>query len=358
MIISHFRRLSVRFFSKTRWFFNRWGSRLRQSPRWSAWFYDAPVVRSKSSLYRDYNHRCFADFHQQECMLADQPRMAFYHETIRRHVKPGDRVIDLGTGTGILAAFASRAGAAQVYAIDHSEILDHAEALAVANEISNVEFVAQHSAEFSLDERVDVIVHEQMGDFLFDEAMIPNVCDLRDRLLKPGGLILPSRFGFYCEPIQINASRRVPFIWELNVHGFGYRSLEPSRPEASDYYRLASCDLGVVNCFMSHPEAALEFDLHTVQEASLPKKLQFSRTVTTAGQVDGLAIFMKVQVDDDLVLSSSPKDTGRAPHWGFRILRLGHTEAKVGDTLDVMLEVEDWTYPDTWHWSCQKREAG
>ncbi len=355
MIISLLRRLSVRFFSEIRWFFSRWGSRLRQSARWSAWFYPPPVVRSKASLYRDYNHRCFADWHQQECMLADQPRMAFYHEAIRRHLKPGDRVIDLGTGTGILAAFAARAGVAKVYAIDHSEILDHAETLAVANGISNVEFIDQHSADLSLDEPVDVIVHEQMGDFLFDEAMIPNVCDLRDRLLKPGGLILPSRFEFYCEPVQLHASRRVPFIWELQVHGFDYRSLAESRPEEPDYYRMASCDLGVVKSFSGEPAAALEFDLHTVQEANMPKKLEFTRTVTTAGPVDGLAVFMKVRVDDDLVLSSSPLDAGRAPHWGFRLLRLAHTEAGVGDQLEVMLEVEDWTDPDTWHWACQKR---
>jgi protein arginine N-methyltransferase 1 len=41
-----------------------------------------------------------------------------------------------------------------------------------------------------------VILHEQMGDYLFDEAMVTNVCDLRDRLLKRGGLILPSCFDF------------------------------------------------------------------------------------------------------------------------------------------------------------------
>ena len=58
---------------------------------------------------------------------------------------------------------------------------------------------------------------------MFDEAMVPNVCDLRDRLLKPGGLILPSQFELFCEPMTLHDDRRVPFIWELNdEHGFDF----------------------------------------------------------------------------------------------------------------------------------------
>ena len=60
--------------------------------------------------------------------------------------------------------------------------------LAAENGIENVDFEDVHSTKLYLEEPVDVILHEQIGDFLFDEAMVPNVCDLRDRLLKPGGL--------------------------------------------------------------------------------------------------------------------------------------------------------------------------
>ena len=94
-------------------------------------------------------------------MLSDEPRMAFYHKAINRHIKPGNRVIDLGTGTGILAAFASRQGAAKVYAIDHSSIIEHAQRLAAENGIENVNFEDVHSSKFYLDEPVDVILHEQ-----------------------------------------------------------------------------------------------------------------------------------------------------------------------------------------------------
>ena len=194
-----------------------------------------------------------------------------------------------------------------------------------------------------------------MGDFLFDEAMLPNVCDLRDRLLKPGGLILPSQFEFFCEPVQLNAQRRVPFIWELNVHGFDYGSMKKSKPGEPEYYRMASCDLGVVDCFLGTPQAGLSFDLHTVDPQSLGNKIEFEREVTIEGQLDGLAVYMKVQVDDDLHISSSPLDEGRAPHWGFRILRLEQLDVSTGDRLVVVLEVDDWSDPDSWRWTAAKK---
>ena len=74
--------------------------------------------------------------------------------------------------------------------------------------------------------------------------------------------------------------------------------------------------------------------------------------MTNAGLLDGLVVFMKAKVDDDLVLSSSPLDPGRAPHWGYRILRLDQSYVEVGDELEVTLRVQDWADPSTWRWTC------
>jgi len=329
------------------------GSKLRGSTRLRDWFYPPEKIDTPAEKYRRFNEDYFSDLHTQERMLADEPRMKFYHEAITRHVKAGDRVIDLGTGTGILAAFASRQDAEQVYAVDHSSIIEHAKQLAAENGIENVDFEDVHSSKLYLDEPVDVIVHEQMGDFLFDEAMIPNVCDLRDRLLKPDGLILPSQFELFCEPITLHDDRRVPYIWELtDVYGFDFSSMERSRPQDLEYYRLVSCDLRVVKHFLSRPSPILKVDLHTVVESKLPLAVKFSRKVIEAGMLDGLVIYMKAKVDDDLVLSSSPLDPGRAPHWGYRILRLDQSYVDVGAELEVTLTVEDWSDPDTWEWNC------
>ncbi len=355
MSFSSIQRFTVSVSEQLRCAFSQLGKWLADSPGLSAWFYPPSKIETPAEKYRQFNVNYFADLHAQERMLADEQRMAFYHEAIRRKIKPGDRVIDLGTGTGILAAFASRQGAAHVYAVDHSSIIDHARELAAENGIENVDFEDVHSSRLYLDKRVDVILHEQIGDYLFDEAMVPNVCDLRDRLLKPGGLILPSRFEFFCEPMTLHDGRRVPYIWELDdVHGFDFSGMERSRPQNPDYYALASCDLGVVKHFLGEPAPLVEVDLHTITESTLPPSVTFTRKVTISGPIDGLVVFMKARVDDDLVLSSSPLDPNRAPHWGFRILRLDQGHAEIGDELQMTLTVKDWSDPETWRWTCDK----
>lgn len=354
---SHFLQdLSARAFSALRRLMAAGGAWIDARPRLAAWFHPSPEQTAEAD-YRAFNGRMFAGFHEQERMLADGPRMTFYHAAIARHIQPGDRVIDLGTGTGILAALAARRGAAHVYAIDHSEILKHARTLAVANQIQNVEFVATHSTAFALEERVDVILHEQMGDCLFDESMVANVTDLRDRLLKPGGLILPGAFEFYCEPIKINDTRLVPFIWELNVHGYDYSCLQRERPQDPGYYHLVSSDLNLVDHFLGEPEPVLAFDLQTLDEADLPHEISFTRTVVNAGRLDGYAVFFRARVDDDLSLSSGPLDRNRAPHWGFRILRTERDDFEEGDVIEVRLTVGRWPELDSWRWSHVKHAA-
>ncbi len=353
-----FQRLSVRFFSACRRGLERLGDWAHASPRVARWVFAARGDDTPEARYSRFNGRYFANFHEQEKMLADQQRMKFYHAAITRHIKPGARVIDLGTGTGILAAFAARTGAAKVYAIDHSAILKHAKRLAVENQIPNVEFVALHSSAFKLEERVDVILHEQMGDFLFDESMVANVCDLRDRLLKPGGLILPSRFEFFCEPMKVRDERHIPLIWELNVYGFDYSGMERSRPQEPEYYRLGNNDLGVVEHFLGTPAPLLEFDLHTMSADGPEREITFSRRVEHAGRMDGYAVFFRAKVDEDLVLGTGPLDAERAPHWAFRILRTDREDFEVGDVIAVTLKVGRWADPDSWRWSQVKQRGG
>lgn len=347
-------RLSVTVFSALRHGLRRSRAWLLARPRLAAWVFGAPTHSSSEEDYTAFNRWYFSQFGEQEKMLADRPRMAFYHAAIQQTIRPGTRVIDLGTGTGILAALAARQGAAVVYAIDHSEILDQARLLALHNRVERIEFISANSRQFQLPEKVDVILHEQMGDYLFDEGMVANILDLRDRLLKPGGLIVPAAFEFFCEPLTIRDDRRIPFIWELTVCGYDYGCLEGDRPEDPQYYRHISTDLQVVERFIGQPEPALAFDLHTLQAADLPKQLVIRRTALNDGRFDGAAIFFRARAGESLSLSSSPLDPGRAPHWGFRILRCEAQSVQAGDVIEFVLTVPDWSEPDGWRWTHQK----
>ncbi len=319
-------------------------------PRLANWVFQ-PAETIAEDAYAEVNRRMFSLWGEQERMLADKPRMTFYHEMIRRKIRAGDRVIDLGTGTGILAAFASRQGAAKVYALDHSTIIEDARLLARRNKIENVEFVAIHSRRFKTDEPVDVILHEQMGDSLFNESMVANILDLRDRLLKEGGRILPARFEFYCEPVQLSDHGTLPFIWELNVKGFDFGSLEQYQPEDREYYFFSTTDTTIVDHFLCEPTPLMTIDLNTLKRSDLPMEWSMGLPVARAGRMDGYAVFFKALVDDDLELSTSPLDKGRAPHWGFLILRTGQLRVHEGDVIDMSISADKgWANTDSWRW--------
>ena len=93
-----------------------------------------------------------------EKMLADQMRVENYYGAISKHVREGDVVVDLGTGTGILAFFAALQNLAKVYAIEHSQTIEIAKKLAQANQLTNVEFSNGNSKDFEISGKADVIM--------------------------------------------------------------------------------------------------------------------------------------------------------------------------------------------------------
>ena len=107
-------------------------------------------------------------------------------------VRPGDIVLDVGAGSGILSVFAARAGAARVYAVERTTIAVLAQELAAANGVAEiVQVIHGDVMDVELPERVDVIVSEWLGGFGIDEGMLAPVIAARDRWLKPGGVMIP-----------------------------------------------------------------------------------------------------------------------------------------------------------------------
>src|SRR5437016_880157 len=97
-----------------------------------------------------------------ELMLNDALRMTAYEAAIRRDVREGDVVLDLGTGTGILAQWALEAGAGRVYGIEvNGRILATAQQklqkLGFGSRFTPVNALSYHA---ELPEQVDLIISE------------------------------------------------------------------------------------------------------------------------------------------------------------------------------------------------------
>lgn len=125
---------------------------------------------------------------QQQNMMQDYIRTSTYQRAILGNLSDfKDKVVlDVGAGSGILSFFAIQAGAKKVYAVEASNMANHAELLVAANNLSDkIIVIAGKIEEIDLPEHVDCIVSEPMGYMLYNERMLETYLHAK-KWLSPG----------------------------------------------------------------------------------------------------------------------------------------------------------------------------
>jgi protein arginine N-methyltransferase 1 len=236
--------------------------------------------------------------------LADRSRVRGYERALAEIVRPGDVVVDLASGTGILGLLACRAGAARVYAIEAESIAGLARDLARANGYGDrVHVIHAHSSEARLPERADIIVSDQIGRFGFDAGLLPMVADARARLLKPGGRLIPSRLDLVVAPVEHpRQADRVAF-WRRRPAAFDFGPVHAMAANTGYPTRLAPGQL------LSAPHTGVRIDLGT--DVVYPLRIDATFAVGRAGTLDGIAGWFAAQLSPSIAVSNSPLDPER-----------------------------------------------
>jgi len=136
-------------------------------------------------------------------MLRDVPRMEAYTAALRRVVKPDSVVMDLGCGPGVFALLACKLGARRVYAVEPENIIGLAREAAAANGFSDrIEFFEKLSTEITLPEPATIIISDLRGVLPWFEQNISSIIDARERLLAPGGVLIPQRDVLWASVVE------------------------------------------------------------------------------------------------------------------------------------------------------------
>eukprot|EP00928_Gymnodinium_smaydae_P087805 TRINITY_DN72001_c0_g1_i1.p1 TRINITY_DN72001_c0_g1~~TRINITY_DN72001_c0_g1_i1.p1 ORF type:complete len:380 (-),score=74.81 TRINITY_DN72001_c0_g1_i1:106-1245(-) len=263
----------------------------------------------------------YADLEIHQVMLRDQPRVDAYRRAIEScgeawRASGGTTVVDVGSGTGLLAILAARAGASRVVAVEASRMAHFLPKIVAANVPAGVVEVKECRAEeleLEPDAKVDVIVSEWMGYFLLFENMLPSVLAVRDRYLKKGGQMLPSKCRLKLAPLEDKSWRPSKVDFWNDVHGIDMSALVPLAV-------ATECGKGQ-HRFIDGQELmgsafdVFEFDCHEVTEGDLARfEAPISVEVPAGRRLDGFASWFECEFGAAGWLLSTGPDAPQT-HW-------------------------------------------
>lgn len=306
------------------------------------------VFRSRAArkkMFAENNALDFARSFPHDCMLADKSRMSVYHKAIKKYVREGDTVMDLGCGTGILSFLCAAQKTRKIYALDHSGVILAAQKIAAENKISGIEFVPKNSFDFSSSEKFDVIIHDQIGDLLFEENMLETLIDARERFLKKsGGRILPNKFELYIEPVKVKDAFHVPFLHDQKIEGIDFSSaaahLTPKK--------IRDMWSDEIDFFFSAPSPVFCFDLETLERKDIPRVFTARKNILRSGRLDGFLLYFKIIFDDEITLLTDFSQPWLS--WTRQLLRCPSREISAGKTLSFSLTAPEFQCPPGWSW--------
>jgi len=134
--------------------------------------------------------------------LRDRRRTEALRRGIAKQVRPGDRVVELGAGTGVLSLFAAQSGAGHVLAVEGDPLLaDTIERCAHANGLSElIDVVHGDARELQTSESADVIICELLDTGLIGESLIPVLnAAMGNGLISDSTRFVPSAYETYLQ---------------------------------------------------------------------------------------------------------------------------------------------------------------
>lgn len=264
--------------------------------------------------------------------LKDHHRVDALRRAIHATVRPGDVVLDLGCGTGVLGLFACEAGAARVYAVDSSGMIELARAIARANGVADrITHIAGHSTHVELPEPADVLVFDQIGRLGFEAGLLEFARDARRRLLRPGARIVPG-------PVRLSLAlassaevrARIDF-WDTRPAGL---DVSPARVTARNTgYPIDAEDLSL----HSEPGQVLVLDPASWDDAPLEGRVRLR--ASSAARIDGLAGWFVAELSPGVFMSNAPDRADRINRRAAFLPFDTPIEIAAGDELDASLRL-------------------
>lgn len=272
-------------------------------------------------------------------LLADEVRTNAFRDAIARTVKPGDVVLDIGCGSGILSFFACQAGATKVYAIDRGGMAGIAQFLARHLGFDDrITVLRDESTNVELPERADVLISETLGVLGLDENLLGSIIDARARLLRPSAVMVPRRVELSIVPVELpNEHARYINWWSEPRYGFDLRPMRAFASNSILFINVAPA------AYAARPASIVDVDFMTATSTFVRGSAHFIASRDCL--IHGFGVWFTATLAEGITITNNePGGT----HWAQGFLPLEHPIALTrGAPIDIDLEADDG---NNWRW--------
>lgn len=273
--------------------------------------------------------------------VSDRVRLTCFAQALERTVNPGDSILDLGCGVGVLGLMALKAGAAHCWGIDRTNAVDFArETMDKSGLGDRYSCIRGVSSRVSLPQQVDLIVCDHVGYFGIDYGIIDLIRDARRRFLKPGGNVLPRRITLYLAAAASSECRARAEAWSSDAVPAEFHWLRSYGVNTKFAYAFAAGDI--------HSNSV---ELATIDlRADQPDYLSFNATlrVVQDGVVDGLVGWFDCELADGVRMTNSPLEAGAIDREQAFFPFDQPIAAKAGDLLEASVSIRHDTGLIAW----------
>jgi len=279
-------------------------------------------------------------------MIDDQRRTSAYLCALRDTIRPGDQLLELGTGFGYFAVHAARLGAAHVWAVEPNDAIALGPALAAQHGVADrITFLQARSGRVDLPARADVLLEDLRGCSPLHGARLGILQDARARLLTPGARSVALRDHLIAAPAtrRVRPERESPGVQPVDVASI--RALVDR-----GWRRIAS------DGFTPLAESARWATLELTQDEGTDVDGRAEFVVQREGRFEGWATWFEAELAGDARISSGPESGRTVYDCGWYPLE-SPIAVRIGDRVALRMRATFDGSDYVWVWETTHRPA-
>lgn len=250
-----------------------------------------------------------------QCLI-DEEKASSFEKTIKKYTKTTDTVIDIGTGSGLLALLAARAGADKIYAVEYDKFIaetaqKNIEASGYKDKIEILQGDAR-TLKYPAGLKANILIMEMLTTGMVDEYQIQAVENLHNQnIITDQTILIPQSQETYIQ------------LAYTNIDHYGF-----TMPMVGHFWKHDHNE----NLVNFHTQPTLLNNIDFSKKTNVIFKRKINLLVQKEGSVNSVFLTSKTILDKDLFLLSTNSLNASVS------IPLKEFNVKAGDTVELEIE--------------------